>query len=130
MGSRLLPYCFPGKHFAPRTADDKPMDSVAGAETLTILHPLLQYGFAGFALLQFSVGVWLFLRALQVLTDLQSVNAQNTSAIATLDATARHQQQLLAQIKDHLLARPCLLSHDVVDMLVRRIPPVVVEPPA
>lgn len=77
-------------------------------ETSVIMSPLLQYGFAGFSLILLAVLVWLIRELLAVLKANNLVIAENTHAINAVDKSARDTFNIMIEIKDELLKRPCI----------------------
>ncbi len=71
--------------------------------------PLIQGGFAVFALLLLGVVVWLVKQLLRVLKDNSQVIAGNTQAIASVATIASDTKDLMQQLHDELLKRPCLM---------------------
>ena len=74
--------------------------------------PLIQGGFAIFSLMLLGVVVWLVKQLLKVLRDNSKVIEQNTEAFTVLSTTSQKTEELMQDIHDQLLARPCLLKHD------------------
>lgn len=62
--------------------------------TLIQLAPLLQYGFAGAWLIQFGVGVWLFLRAIEVLDRVGDTVQANTEVVSHLKSHCEAEPRL------------------------------------
>jgi hypothetical protein len=84
----------------------------------------IQLGFAGFSVILVVVIVWLIGRLLKVLAESNKVIAGSTTAIALLSTSATESKQLLVEVKDGLLSRPCQLPDDlkeeVLQILKRR----------
>ena len=83
---------------------------------LVNLGPLLQYGFAGFALIQFAAGVWICLKGLAVLSDLKDVIAANAAAMGSVE-------KRLDDLSDRIEGTPCRMTLDQLRDLVRRLQP-------
>ena len=77
-------------------------------ETSVIMSPLIQYGFAGFSLILLMVLVWLIRELLSVLKENNRVIAENTHAIKTVDDNTQNTFDIMVEIKDELLKRPCI----------------------
>ena len=82
------------------------------AEMLQCWSPLIQGGFAVFALLLLAVNVWLVKQLLRVLKDNSQVIAGNTRAIESVATIASDTKGLMQEIRDELLKRPCLLPEE------------------
>jgi F0F1-type ATP synthase membrane subunit b/b' len=80
-------------------------------EVIELWSPLIQGGFAVFALLLLAVNVWLVKQLLKVLKDNSQVIAGNTRAIESVANIAGDTKELMQEIRDELLKRPCLM-HD------------------
>ncbi|MBN1489784.1 MAG: hypothetical protein JXA69_07695 [Phycisphaerae bacterium] len=78
-------------------------------EVIQLWSPLIQGGFAVFALLLLGVNVWLVKQLLRVLKDNSQVIAGNTQAIEAVATISGDTRQLMQEIRDELLKRPCLL---------------------
>ncbi len=83
------------------------MDSV-----FEVWSPLIQGGFAVFALLLLGVNVWLVKQLLRVLKDNNRVIAGNTRAIESVATIASDTRHLMQEIRDELLKRPCLMQEE------------------
>jgi len=79
-------------------------------DTLHVWSPWIQLGFAGFAFALLGVVVWLVRQLLRVLRDNTTVICGNTSAIESVNTTADETRDLMRDVRDQLLARPCLMS--------------------
>lgn len=73
-----------------------------------IMQPLIQYGFAGFSLILLAVLIWLIRELLLVLKENNRVIAENTHAISSVDANTKSTFNIMVEIKDELLKRPCI----------------------
>lgn len=83
------------------------------AEVIQLWSPLIQGGFAVFALLLLGINVWLVKQLLRVLKDNSQVIAGNTRAIESVATIAGDTRVLMQEIRDELLKRPCMmLEHD------------------
>lgn len=78
------------------------------SETSVIMSPLLQYGFAGFSIVLLGVLVWLIRELLSVLKENNRVIAENTQAIIAVDKNTTNAFEIMGEIKDELLKRPCI----------------------
>ena len=90
-------------------------------DDVSVMSQNIQYGFAGFAFAMLSilatVLVWL---SRSLLTELRDSNKQketfagvvanNTAAITALTKTSDGTMDLMIEVKDLLLARPCIIS--------------------
>lgn len=81
-------------------------------EVIELWSPLIQGGFAVFALLLLGVNVWLVRQLLRVLRDNNRVIAGNTRAIESVATIAGDTKHLMQEIRDELLKRPCLLREE------------------
>ena len=81
-------------------------------EIVQLWSPLIQGGFAVFALLLLGVNVWLVKQLLRVLRDNSQVIAGNTRALESVATIASDTRNLMQQMRDQLLARPCLIEED------------------
>lgn len=77
-------------------------------EPTPIMAPLIQYGFAGFSLILLAVLVWLIRELLIVLKANNKVIAENTQAIKSVDKNTTATFDIMVEIKDELLKRPCI----------------------
>jgi len=80
------------------------------AEVIQLWSPLIQGGFAVFALLLLGINVWLVKQLLKVLKDNSQVIAGNTRAIESVATIASDTKGLMQQLRDELLKRPCLME--------------------
>lgn len=80
------------------------------------LGPLLQYGFAGFALIQFGAFLWLGVKGLGVLTDLRDVIGVNAAAMAAT-------KDELADVREEIRGQPCRMTIEQLAALVKRLQP-------
>lgn len=71
------------------------------------LSPVLQWGFAVFALLLLAVLVWLVKQLLAVLRAANEIIAQNTVAMDNVAETTREVKRTQEKIHDHLLQWSC-----------------------
>ena len=79
-------------------------------EIIQLWSPLIQGGFAVFALLLLGINVWLVKQLLKVLKDNSQVIAGNTRAIESVATIASDTKGLMQQLRDELWKRPCLLD--------------------
>jgi len=79
-------------------------------EVIQLWSPLIQGGFAVFALLLLGINVWLVKQLLKVLKDNSQVIAGNTRAIESVATIASDTKGLMQQLRDELLKRPCLME--------------------
>jgi hypothetical protein len=80
-------------------------------QTIDTMKPVIQYGFAGFAVLQLAVIVWMFRQLLTQLRSTTRVIHGNTGAIRAVNEVADDTKTLLQDLRDRLLSRPCLREH-------------------
>lgn len=85
--------------------------------------PLLQWGFAGFCLIQFAAGMWLLFRGLGVLASVRDVVAANTAAIAAVDKTLTTHSAELQSTHEEIIRRPCQMSAEQLREWLRRLSP-------
>jgi hypothetical protein len=77
--------------------------------------PLIQGGFAVFALLLLAMNYWLVRQLLRVLAANNGVIAGNTRAIESVATIAIDTRNLMQEIRDKLLKRPCLMEEEQSD---------------
>ena len=82
------------------------------AEVFEVWSPLIQGGFAVFALLLLGINVWLVKQLLRVLKDNNRVIAGNSRAIESVATIATDTRMLMKDIRDQLLQRPCLMPDE------------------
>ena len=75
-----------------------------------IFAPYIQMGFAGFAFLLVFVIVWLIRRLLAILDKTNQIIAGNTEAINRVHDTTNDLKSLVADVRDQLFQRPCLMQ--------------------
>ena len=73
-----------------------------------IFEQIVQYGFAGLAAAELVVLVWLTQRLLRVLEQTSRLLEGNTGALRALAERQRELSRQNGEIRDRLLARPCL----------------------
>ena len=83
---------------------------MSNLDVYQVWSPLIQGGFAVFALLLLAVNVWLVKQLLRVLKENNRVIAGNSRAIEAVATIAVETKQLMQEIRDQLLQRPCLLN--------------------
>ena len=71
--------------------------------------PVIQGGFAVFSVFLLGIIVWLIKQLLKVLGETNTVLAGNTKAIEAIGTGTSETQRLMADIRDQLLTRPCLV---------------------
>lgn len=79
-------------------------------DVIQLWSPLIQGGFAVFALLLLGVNVWLVKQLLRVLKDNSQVIAGNTRAIESVATISADTRELMQEIRDELFKRPCLMT--------------------
>ena len=75
-----------------------------------IFAPYIQLGFAGFAFLLVFVIVWMIRRLLAILDKTNQTIAGNTAAINRVHEATTNVNTMVADVRDQLLQRPCLLQ--------------------
>lgn len=83
----------------------------------------MQYGFAGFCLIQLGCGVWLCLKGLVVLSSVRDVVAANTAVMVTMDHSLQENRQVVQGAKEELIRRPCQMTTDQLREYLRRVQP-------
>jgi len=79
-----------------------------GAETLvTLLSPVLQWGFAGFALILLGVLVWTIQQLLGALRSTGDVVANNTQALDRQTSLVQEVRRTTTDLRDRVLAFDC-----------------------
>jgi uncharacterized membrane protein YccC len=87
--------------------------SILGDLTVTpMLAPIVQYGFAGFAVVLLAVLVWLIKQLLSLQEKTNRLIEANIEAIRELSNRTGDELKLIRELRDRLLARPCLISKD------------------
>jgi hypothetical protein len=76
--------------------------------TTQIMSPIIQYGFAGFSLILLGVLIWLIRELLKVMKENNKIIAANTLAIIAVDKHSMETLNILVEVKDTLLQRPCI----------------------
>ena len=76
----------------------------------SLLTPVMQYGFAGMSVILVAVIVWLIRRLLAVLEKTNEIIAANTEAIRDVDHRTAEELNLVRDLREKLLQRPCLLD--------------------
>jgi len=84
-------------------------------DVLQCWSPVVQGGFAVFALLLLGINVWLVKQLLKVLRDNSRVIAGNTRAIECVATISTDTKQLMQGIREELLKRPCLMEETLDD---------------
>ncbi len=77
-----------------------------------LMTPIIQHGFVGITAVLLAIQVWLIRRLLTVLEDNNTVIAENTEAIRSLDNRSVESLRLCGDIRDRLLTRPCISHFD------------------
>lgn len=72
--------------------------------------PAIQYGFAGFSVLLLALLFWLIKRVLDVLSATGVIIEKNTATISNLAHQLETQSETLADVRDKLLARRCMMD--------------------
>ena len=73
-----------------------------------IAKPVAQLGFAGFALILLVIVVWQFRELIQLLKENNKVLSAMTETMNLTQEKLRESVQLQVDVKDRLLARPCI----------------------
>ena len=76
--------------------------------TQILSNPVIQYGFAGLCLILLGFLAWLVKRLLGVLEQTTAVIKDNTQIIGTLKEESDEVRTILGDVRDRLLARPCI----------------------
>ena len=83
--------------------------------------PVIQYGFAGFAIVLLGMLTWIIRESfrasrdtrdelVQVVKDSNQVVTANTQAIQNLCAGSKREIDLIDDMREKLLARPCMMD--------------------
>jgi len=78
------------------------------SDSSVIMSPLIQYGFAGFSIVLLAVLIWLIRELLSVLKESNKVIAENTQAIKYVGTVTKNTFEIMVEVKDELLKRPCI----------------------
>ena len=81
-----------------------------GHEAFSILSPVVQFGFAGMAVIQFACIIWMIKRFLSIVESTNLVISRNTEAINTNVSLQREIIALQRKECDLLLQRPCIID--------------------
>jgi len=73
-----------------------------------LLSPMIQYGFAGFAVLQLGVIIWTIKKLVSVLEQNSRVIEANTNAINQVSGKSGVAIRIMEDIRRKLLSRPCI----------------------
>lgn len=84
------------------------MDHEVIKESVSVMSPLIQYGFGGLCLILIAVIVWLISRLLKILEETNKVITANTAAVAKVNDKADTLSAATYELKDELLRRPCV----------------------
>ncbi|MGA1979467.1 MAG: hypothetical protein ABSG99_02725 [Sedimentisphaerales bacterium] len=76
--------------------------------TTNLMTPIIQYGFAGFSVILLIIIIWLIRELLKVIRENNKVIAANTVAIAAVDKHSSDALDIIIELKDELLKRPCI----------------------
>jgi len=68
-----------------------------------IAEPVVQYGFAGLAVVQLAVIVWLIRNLMRLLDRTNGIITENTSAIRELSKSTSEELRLIREMRDKLL---------------------------
>lgn len=72
--------------------------------------PFIQYGFAGFCVLQLGVLVWMAKGLFQVLTENNKVIERNTAAIEKMNEGQNSEMALIRDLRDKVMSRHCMVK--------------------
>lgn len=75
---------------------------------LMVNNSYIQAGFAGFCLLLLGIIYWLIKRLLDLLEKNTAAFTKNSDVIAQLEVNAKERKQILEDIKQALISRPCM----------------------
>jgi len=88
---------------------------LAEADVTPLMSPVIQYGFAGFAVVLLGVIVWMLKQwqpmhteQLALQSETNKIIAANTATIDKMCAASGSQVELLQEVHDLLLSRPCM----------------------
>lgn len=88
------------------------MEPKTVSDTATIMSPVIQYGFAGFAVILLGVVVWMISRLMTILKETTAAINHNTEVISSLLKATTDHGELLRSCHEKLLARPCINKHE------------------
>jgi len=80
--------------------------------SLTIMAPLLQYGFAGMCVILIGIIIWLINRLLGILEKTNNIIAENTSAISQVGQQTSETFKVVIECKDKIISRPCIAKFE------------------
>ena len=78
------------------------------APDVSVMTPVIQFGFAGLSLILIAIIVWLIRQLLTLLGETNKIIAANTAAISGIAVQVADELRLLRTTHDLLLARPCI----------------------
>jgi hypothetical protein len=73
-----------------------------------LARPIMQLGFAGFALILLVIVVWQFRELIKLLKENSHVISRMTDTMNLTQEKLRESVDLQVEVKDKLLARPCI----------------------
>jgi len=73
-----------------------------------LFSPAVQWGFAGFSFVLLGIIVWLVRHLLRVLHETNRVISENTAVMRTITASQSSLLELMRDVHDNLISRPCL----------------------
>lgn len=76
-------------------------------QTLPVMSPIIQYGFAGFAFALLAVLVWFVSKLLDVLKETNKVIGDNSKAVESVAQVSRETIDEVRELKLQLASRPC-----------------------
>ena len=77
-------------------------------ETVNLAAPYMQLGFAGLSVVLLGIIVWLIRRLLGILDHNNQIIAANTNAITELRKTTAEELEVIRDLRERMLQRPCL----------------------
>lgn len=81
-------------------------------EIADIGSPLMQFGFAGFCLIELAIIVWLVRELIAVLKANNAVLADHNELMKTLTGKVHSVEELTILTKDKLISRPCIAKRE------------------
>ena len=81
-------------------------------DVVLLFSPFVQLGFAGVCLFLLGIIVWLIKNLIALLTKNNDIIAKNTAAIHSMSEATVKGYELIRQLHDKLLQRPCIAERD------------------
>jgi hypothetical protein len=77
-----------------------------------LMNPIIQYGFAGMSAVLIAIIVWLMNRLMKLLEETNQVIINNTNTIRDVGNRTGEELELLRDVHDKLISRPCIAAKE------------------